>query len=170
MSRADIIFSDSQIELKANNWYFSQNVAFDSKLISDFPGRLRVSSSPRITASWPAGMNMVSRAITLTCSVKGSEGALRLWNKGTVWEIGNLSCIPEKRASQWLLSRKSKPRQSASEDFNTKNCCRYPLLAIDIGNDAMPETSFSAWIAAKSRRWAGWTGFGRWQEVSKAVG
>ena len=68
--------------------------------------------------------------------------------------------MQEKRASQWLSSRKSKSwRQSASEDFNTKDCCWYRLLASDIGKVSVPETGILAWCAAKSRRWAGWTWF-----------
>ena len=80
--------------------------------------------------------------------------------KGTVWEIGNLSCMLQKRVSQWLSSTKSKPRrQSASEDFNTKICCWYRLLASDIGKVTVRETGISAWFAAKSRQWAGWSWF-----------
>ena len=105
-------------------------------------------------------MKVASRAITLTCSVEGSEGASLLRNKGTVWELGNLSCMLEKKASQWLSSKRTEPRkQSASEDLTTKKCCWYRLLAGDIGKITVPETSISAWFADKSRRWAGWRWF-----------
>ena len=145
---------------EANNWCFSQNADDGSKRPSDFSEKLWVSSSPRITASWPAGMNMVSRAIAVTCSGEGSQRALRQWTKGTVWELANLSCMLEKRASRWLSSRKSKPRrQSASDDFNTNNCCWYRLLASELGKVTVPETGISAWLAAKSCRWAGWSWF-----------
>ena len=156
MRRAGIISPDSQGELKAKNWCFSQNAGDGSKIPSDFSGKLWVSSSPRITASWPAGMNAVCRAFTLTCSREGSERAVREWNKGTVWKLRNLTCMLGKRASQWLSSRQPKPRrQSASEDFNTKNCCWYRLLVSDFGKATVPETGISAWFAAKSRRRAG---------------
>ena len=102
-------------------------------------------------------MNVVSRAITLTFSGEGYESCLRQWNKGTVWELGNC-CMLEKRASQWLSSGKSQPRkQSASEDFNTENCCWYRFLTSDIGKSTLPETGFSAWFAAKGQQWAGWS-------------
>ena len=145
MGRSGIISPDSQRELKANNYCFSQNAGDGSKRPSDFSGKLWVIISRRITASWPAGMNVVSPAITLTCSGEGSGRALRQWNKETVWEERNLSCVQGKRASQWLSSRKSKPRrQSASEDFNTKNCCMYRWLASDIGKVIVPGTGISA--------------------------
>ena len=163
MRRAGIMSPDSQRGLKANNRCFSQNAGDGSKIPSDFSWKLCVSSSPRITASWPAGMNVVSSAITLTCSWEaweGSKRAVRVWNKGTVWGLGNLSFMLEKRASQWLSSRKSRPRrQSAPEDFSTKNCCWYRLLGSDIGKVTVPETGISAWFAAKSGRRAGWSWF-----------
>ena len=52
---------------EAKNWYFLQNADDGSKIPSVFSGKPWVSSSPRIKASWRAGLKMVSRAIKLTC-------------------------------------------------------------------------------------------------------
>ena len=156
MRRTGVISPDSQRKLKAKNWYFSQNAGDGSKIPSNFCGKLWVSSSPRIKASWPVGMKVVSRAITLTRSEKNSEKLCGFEIKGTVWIKGNLNCMLEKWASQWLSSRRSKSRRkSASEVSNIKNCCWYRSLAGDIGKVTVPETGISFWFAAQSRRWAG---------------
>ena len=160
MRQAGVISPDSQRKLKDNNWCFSQNAGVGSKIPSDFSGKLWAGISPRITASWAAAMNVVSCAMILTCSVEGTKGAWRLWNKGIVWDIRNLSCMLKKRASQWLSSTKSKPRtQSAPEDLKTRKCCWHRLLASDIGRITVPEKGDSAKFAADSRQWAGWSWF-----------
>ena len=145
-------------QLKANNWYFSQKAGDGAKIPSAFAPNFGAIGAPRTTTSWPAGTNVVSSAITRTKWVGGTEGISRLWNKGTVSELGNRSYMLQNKASHWWFSRKSKPRrQSASEVFKTKYCCWYRLLASDICRVTVPRTGVSAWWPAKSRRSAFWS-------------